>query len=65
MLFPPKDPNFSVDVSEEDFKRVDLPEDEALLATGEWDEPEPDEGKRALATALKEVKALRKDIAKK
>lgn len=65
MLFPPKNPNFDVEVSEKDFSRVDLPEDELLLATGEWDEPEPDERKRALGDALKEVQALRRDIAKK
>lgn len=61
----PNDPKFTIHRSEEDFMNVNLPEDELLLATGEWDEPEADPELRALGIALKEVQALKRDIAKK
>lgn len=63
----PTDPNFRVDVSEEEFFRVGGPEDEALLKSGAFtfDDDEEDERDELLGEALQEVRALRKDVAKK
>lgn len=66
MLPIPKDPNFKVESTEEEFYDLDAPEDEALIAAGALDGySDNDEEKVILESILDDIRGVRESITKK